>query len=113
MAELRAIEPEKASACERRSDGTVDGLVPSHRIEIDGGTASAIDLVAERDGLDQRLTTAIGGFRRGEQCGEHIAGMAAAFDTVHVVEVEQAQHHAVGESSHFRRGTRSRAPYRR
>ena len=96
-----AVEPEHLGRADRAADRRVEHVIEAVIAHADGTEQRAVDFISEHDAGDRRGPVCAGEVGRRQHRGNHVARMAAAAGK-HVVAVEVARHHAVGEGRELR-----------
>ena len=103
MRSLLGGQLHEARSTEHTSQHAVDGLVPAFGAEIDVLTEAAVDIVSDRDRVDQAPAARALDLADRDEPGDHVAGMPPTAAEVSVAHVQCSHHHAVRERREFGR----------
>ncbi len=98
-----AVEPEHFGRADRAADRGIEHVIEAMVAHAGGVKQRAVDFIAEHDAGNHGGAVRAGKIGRGQHRRSHVARMAAAAGK-HVVAVEIARHHAVGERRKLRQG---------
>ncbi len=104
------IEPEHLGRADRAADGGIEHMIETVVPHADRTKQRAVHFITEHDAGDDGRPVCAGEIGRSQHRGNHVARMATAARK-HVVAVEVARHHAVGEGRELRQRALSGAEH--